>query len=797
MMSLRYYAAMASIWTCLASVGIASAWGHGPLTAILGSDHPARVVICVLLVLGFGSLCDFGQQTPHRTAIWLTAIGGAWVTLVAMLCYVFGVWLARGTWGELDVAAIVLFGALFALLVVRTFRLGSQRASAEPAEHEAPEALPAADAGVQEDVAVVGKMASFIVMILALYAFGLRIGEGTSESHGALSVHWAEVPAILVVFVLAELGVELVLRSQRVSREVSGAARAASTAAERAEAAVRTANKSVADANEGAERIGAQVSSVLAKSEAVSATVNTQAQALEETQQRLSTLLQRVTPMVEGEIYQSAFKLASHVAMPQSEFWQQMKVFTDSWNPDAGAADDKTRQLLGVLFSSYIGRETRDGSVRHTDASISCITADAVFAEASEKWLEKMREVCRQDQQLVVWAVSRLLPTEFAFPGLWLGSPAGEEKPSRVKALERFICSVMRACRDQESPVEYRRVTVVDPTQKSRFERLAKREFAERSATALPAADVGSLLANSLDNWMVWDPRLEEAEWHKRGEFVQLQTGALLDSVIARVPGSGGIAPLAAFEWRTIESLFKADWNAEEGAGQNARMMPIVVGGPGRPSAYLFSDRFADCGCAQCAEKNLHPERIAGCILGIDAGLLMAEVDTRALAASRSLEAAIMRRLDPGETNATVRDLLNRLGWRSIREWYCHGLHGKDRARSQAAVAIVSDLKLLSPLKLDWNGSSVLTLDLLLIGTRPRLADVKEAESGPSWHGAAISNLSLDRTECTVQLVTRQDRLQNIAEVVRLLFDGGHQDISSGSWEEFAAAPQDKVLAAS
>lgn len=74
----------------------------------------------------------------------------------------------------------------------------------------------------------------------------------------------------------------------------------------------------------------------------------------------------------------------------------------------------------------------------------------------------------------------------------------------------------------------------------------------------------------------------------------------------------------------------------------------------------------------------------------------------------------------------------------------------------------------LEPLKLDCDGYKILTLDLLLIGTRDVVRgedDKKEVK----WHGAAISNIKFDRTECTVQLVTKEARLNDIEAAVKQL----------------------------
>jgi hypothetical protein len=84
---------------------------------------------------------------------------------------------------------------------------------------------------------------------------------------------------------------------------------------------------------------------------------------------------------------------------------------------------------------------------------------------------------------------------------------------------------------------------------------------------------------------------------------------------------------------------------------------------------------------------------------------------------------------------------------------------------------------LLEPFKLTWDDYKVVTLDLLLIGP----LDGHSGNGNRDWYGAAISNISFDRTECTVQLVTNQRVLAEIAQAVE------------GLCANFSDAKSDKV----
>jgi hypothetical protein len=91
------------------------------------------------------------------------------------------------------------------------------------------------------------------------------------------------------------------------------------------------------------------------------------------------------------------------------------------------------------------------------------------------------------------------------------------------------------------------------------------------------------------------------------------------------------------------------------------------------------------------------------------------------------------------------------------------------------------------PLRLKWNGASVLTLDLLLIGRR--------CKAGIDWQGAAISNLSFDRTESTIQLIAKSTGLKEIGEVVEGLCQG-RGGSEHGRWKDWPVSLPSTLQAA-
>ncbi len=74
-----------------------------------------------------------------------------------------------------------------------------------------------------------GHLVSIGVMILAMFAFGIHI-ERPQSDHAEIEkgrlhikINWEEVPAILIVFVLAEFGVILVAAAMEVGASVQSA----------------------------------------------------------------------------------------------------------------------------------------------------------------------------------------------------------------------------------------------------------------------------------------------------------------------------------------------------------------------------------------------------------------------------------------------------------------------------------------------------------------------------------------------------------------------------------------------
>src|ERR1035438_5194228 len=304
-----------------------------------------------------------------------------------------------------------------------------------------------------------GRLTSVLIVLLAIFAFGIEVKDvpivDTGNKAGIQivdkgnkagiqstpSVRWAELPAILIVFLLAEMGLELVVLSID-SREAMLIANKSmdETKLATASAAAR-ATEAVGHLKDATGAFGG------AKTDAL--------KAIDELHSWTKTYAQISEELIKGG-KQFPTLLGFVDKESEKKYWERLFLFARSWIPDPHPSQE-TGRLIGELFITFMGSSVGTGSVRRSANSISCITADAVFAEASKRWLEQMAQ--KPDGQLVVWALTTLLPTEFAFPSAYRGS--GDLSASRIKSLNHFTDAVMRSCLKKEV-ADYRRITVFE-----------------------------------------------------------------------------------------------------------------------------------------------------------------------------------------------------------------------------------------------------------------------------------------------------------------------------------------------
>lgn len=305
------------------------------------------------------------------------------------------------------------------------------------------------------------------------------------------------------------------------------------------------------------------------------------------------------------------------------------------------------------------------------------------------------------------------------------------------------------------------------------------------------------LLSNSLENWMLWDPRIQPDEARKTGKEHFLKSELLLRALLDACGKRDAIDSGKDMLWSSMEGLLHDDIGKEFGTKtkHGARMLPFMPAG--NAEACLFKCKFSwtspiaskavdDDDAGDESEKTLKAELVPlwGAVLGSTREFLNRQFsagDIRSLNIDRETKEDLLRSL--GTSSKSARALLAENGWQSLKEWYCQNLHTKEASDWEAWWAVKDDEDYFNPLRLGWNGASVLTLDLLLIGTRKK-DGVEPRDREVKWQGAAISNLSFDRTECTVQLVAKRDDLLKIGDVVNGLCKGqGGRD--HGKWSEW------------
>jgi hypothetical protein len=773
----------------------------------LAHEHPASVAWFMLLVMSaawLGSIKLSNQAGEIARISQLDAVAVAWViaTLIPFIVLGLGIASEYGRWFYLFHdeeyksmwVAISIFIPIFLLVFINLIGDRDESTSDITSLRRS------------------GKLAALAIMILAMFAFGIEFHGGehettpqhetsgthetpkTNKTMAGVTVHWPEIPAILIVFLLADIGVDLVVSAKRIEEEVRQVSKDATKAAGTAQAAVNQADE-LTDKMSGLSG---------GTTEAVKKAISQ---------------LADVAPVIQSKLYASSRETSDSMGMDQTEFWTHIKRFTDSWTPREPGGQE-TKKLLGILFDDFIGRNPDVGTVRSTDHSVMCITEDAVFANASERWLEEMQKPRDQEgqlnetekRQLVIWAVTRLLPTEFAFPSLWLSTsdththaPTDDGATTRLYAFERFIESVINTCRDGKGmtePVEYRRVTVLDQA-----------EHLANNPNVTGALTENERMNSSLSDWFILDPRvLKTASFDEELSVTDtymttfnvtrqfLENDGMADALVAGVP----------LRWSDLEPLY--DKGADNVRSKNGipRVFPQIPGFLGlgnnddhnnkeahfhNKEVLLLDMDFPAFKEVQDSGYKLR-ERKKGYVLGATERFL-----------DKSIEVGDLERLEFGRLTPMIkvcidarvqrRQLLQALGWRTVQDWYCECLHTQSGDNSEAWWMEVSDVKetqSLQTLTLNWKGQEVVTLDLLLIGSRSALGE-------SSWHAAAISNLSFDKTECTVQLVTGQDKLRAISNLVKMHSSDVDEDklptdpniIRIGRWQDWPKPTVDKT----
>lgn len=684
--------------------------------------HPVRVLLTVSLVIAAAWLTDnlvVASMSRRRRSFWGVLTGAASGVLV---------FLVSSHWAVTRPAIHGLLGdegmkwsgiALITLIVVMYLRVyGRWLMKILSSGWEAlwprakGEKLPMVDLSL--DAHELGQLVSLIVMVLAMFAFGLRVEKviipinerivGQPIDRDQLTVEWRELPAILIVVVLVELGVSLVAHA----RDASTGARAASDAATAATTQLTGVSKTTKDD--------------LA---------------------RLEKMLKVTGDLIESRLWKEADILMQSLALQGERFWTNLHGFVTSWLPAKGRSNGSAL-LVRELFEAFIGAPNKGpGSVYNSGGAISCVTLDSVFVGTSRRWLSVLETEAGENRRLVVWAVTSLLPTDFAFPGIWWSGPSaghGRGLAERPRDLNAFTGVVLDTCKSRNVD-HYRRITAINEDQLNAL--TDPSVLVDTKTIEKPLES----LKHTLDNWYVWDPRMD----HK---FVFGEVLTRSREVVQAFCEPNRMYAGYAISRKALAEFFSAPF---ERFADAYHLLPYV-GSQAKHDALFFVNNFGG-----------PSEEKSGYVLGCSDELLKQPAKASELRRRGVDESIVERMLSVHGANADVclADVLRCLGWLPLREWYVGGLHkGNHDTKSQAGVwtlenneTLGNKPKLYEHMTIRWGEFAVSTLDLLFIG-------IQTPGEEPDWQGAACSNLEFSRVECSVKLVTEEQDMKRIEKAV-------------------------------
>lgn len=717
----RFWSICQAIWlayfTILLSVGIFSIGVLFPKSMIansLGDDQSLKVTLMMILVLDFIwvtlHLVLPTANNPRMHKIWFAVVAIFGIGAIYQVC---NIGLGCIVFNDIYNSSIPLIAGVSVILLFFIIPLFLQNASAaaKATDGELKEKVStAADGQHQENASSNakittqrlhewGRLAALLIMLLALFAFGLR------KNDGHLEVEWKEIPAILIVFVLAEFGLILVVKAMDVESGVTEAKVAAQEAGEKATSAVTQ----VISATNMLSNIEKSAQSVVSD---------------------LNNSAKELTVLVQSKLWQKAKTICNTMSIPedkQSEFWKTLEAFSDSWIPtNSESLPKETGPLIHALFDKFVGIDGDSGTVRSQKDGVSCVAVDAVFADVSEQWLKEMAGLIQQqNRKLVIYALSRLLPTQFLFPEAYWQKE--DEKDKGIKSLHRFTSAVIANC---QAGSEYRRVTVFEKEKDfNDLKRNHKNDEADVQCT--------------LDDWLVLDGRIIRP---------LPILGCSYQDIVSRSLELVGVKVKHSHNKVTEENLKEIFGNDYNG-GEDVSMLPFYY--KATEHSYVFDIKVLN---------NLYCTILAGPV-GARRGNLKSRNCVRQ---SMNMDQPALNTLFGESEQIELRTVLEHIGWLSIKDWYCQYMH-KTSGKYDGAWWVIQEKSgddLFKPFYLNWDGKEVLILDLLLIGSK----DSQETDPKDyKWYGAAISNMSLKRTECTIRLVTDQNTLKTMANSVRTL----------------------------
>jgi hypothetical protein len=535
-----------------------------------------------------------------------------------------------------------------------------------------------------------GHLVSIGIMILAMFAFGIHIEhpkptDGGEHGRLHIKIRWEEVPAILIVFVLAEFGVVLVSAAMDVG------------------ASVQLAGSETKKAAGNAEKAANRITELTAVGDAANTALD-----------QLKSALSQLSHSSKENIWEATAQFMLYSGIDHQECWASLSSYTRAWIPDKPGKDQGIP--VGFLFRSFAGP---CGGIRHGRNEVACATTDSAYMEASQKWLYDI--LSRDYGGVSIYAVTTLMPTDFALPHLWWEKNG---KPYRVKVLDDFVSRVLQVC-DLEQ-VDYKRVTVFNGTAVRLPEAQTLNVDLEDDSNRRVVNEDD--LSRSLDEWFILDERLNVPNLPAFTNLVgnALAKGGLIGSWLN-----------SALRWdKILEDLKITETNSKN---HNWFSHTLPASDTVDYASFTFQEG---------------PRRL----LYFSEKALNTVIPFKIEDIGPSLSPRKEQLTGIHNQDGTLRQILQAFGYLSLRNWYCDKMH-RPGGDIGAHFWEANDSKILEELSIDWDQERIPTLDLLLIGNKDK----------DHWFGAAIANLHMETPSCLVKVVTGQEELERIAQIASAL----------------------------
>ena len=584
----------------------------------------------------------------------------------------------------------------------------------------------------------IARLATSSTMLMALWAFGIE-----RDTRSVATVDWESVPSILIIFLLVELASSLMLRSRDIADE----------------------------SGRRAEGITLEVNELLG---------------------RLDEASKRVTTLVE-----EAGRLETAIPSALSELQSKMQsTFTEARKALSGAIGGAQSEL-GKATNRFEGVSTE---LQAASAAVSQLASDS-DALRSAGLLESGKILAAQSG----WSEAELWTKLNSFTRFWTFS--GEQSPISGGLVGGLLDAVTGSSRGETA-------TGAQPPLKGSF---------QSDVDSITCVTTDAVYVDVSKRWLDRLGALAES-----GTQLVVRATTTLTPPEFLVPGlwwTSGVSerptPVEEFVSVVVDFCRKYDvqydrltilggaagnspWNPGEGRGESNRTLDDWFVLDPRLNGVAFQDAADEK--AMRVLRGIAPQGAPdggpGWLSGIQASVtelasrlggagLLPQLPT-ATAFPLTLPTAEGEPVSgflmyvPGSAadtegeGRTTAEAMRGLGWRSVRQWYQDALHSGSPPVANWCRLSDQGRDQLRTLAIDWNGRETYAFDVLLVGIREG-DDVR-------WVGAAVSNISFDRPECTIKLTFGEPGLSEIGTTVDTLFEQaaagtGTNVLEGGTWD--------------